>query len=527
MRQGIGRTMRRALAITASLSIAFAWAEGPKVLVTGWDLGDATPGEYLAHADLFEQLPIDGVTLNLQGTNAVGERLWYRTMMTDPLWDEGAFAADIPIMRQLVEKRPFRASMMNAFRLTGVRVAWTDDAAWARFASNMGVLASVACKVGVPGILIDPEDYPKNGQFRLKREDGEPSAAADLVRRRAREVFGAVFRAYPAVTVLSYLFLSGCGETYFSASDPRAAALEAGDLYPAFVDGILDVLPPEATLVDGAEQYRNDALHNDFAVSYVQVKKSAALVSPENRTKYLLQMKVGFGMFVDMYWREKAKDFNWYIGPVNGSRLEHFRLNFKQAMNVADGIVWLYMPRSSVVKWRSISSERYLRRKSIEENLPGFSDVIASVRDPDGFATARLARLRKEGALVDLLRDVKAGIWQRPFKDRAPGEMDAETLTATGVKEGSFTLAFGDAVPGELYALQVALEGTGGSAAYRFRSSDPNADFEWVGRKSVTTGGDTFIRVPQGVKGLQLLLRISQRPGETVRFARPTLYRLL
>ena len=509
-----------------SSSSAAERADGPKVLATGWDIGDATPSEYLAHADLFEKLPINGVTFNLKGTNAAGQRLWYRTIMTDPPWDEAAFAADVPVLRKLVEMRPFRASLMNAFRLTGERIAWTDDAAWARFASNMGVLAAVTRKAGVAGILVDPEDYPKNGQFRLRREDGEPVAVANLVRRRAREVFGAVFRAHPSATVLSYAFLSWCNKKYLSASDPRAAVLAAGDLFPAFVDGILDVLPPEATLVDGAEQYRNDALRNDFAVSYVGMKKAVALVSPENRSKYLLQMKVGFGMFVDMYWREKAKDFNWYIGPVNGSRLEHFRLNFAQAMDVADGVVWLYMPRSSVVKWRNIASRRYLKRNSIEENLPGFADAIASVRDQDGFAAARLARLGGEGSLVDLLRDAKAGTWQRSFKDRAAGDMDADALVATGVKEGSFTIEFRDAAPGELYALRASMEGVGGTAAYRFRSSDPDADFEWVGRKPVTMGGDTFIRVPQGVKGMQLLLRVSQRPGETVRFAKPKLYRL-
>ena len=516
------RILPVAIAVAAALPVR---AERPKVLATGWDLGDVTPSEYLAHADLFERLPIDGVTFNLAGTNAAGEKLWYRTIMSDPRWERAAFDGDVPILKELVARRPFRESLMNAFRLAGPRIPWTDDAAWARFASNMGVLAAVARDAGVKGILIDMEDYPKNGQFRLKPEDGEGEAASSLVRRRAREVFEAVFAEHPSATVLSYFFLCGCGE-YLAAPDPRKAALDAGNLMPSFVDGILDALPPGATLVDGVEAYRKEAARNDYAVSYMTVKKAAVLVSPENRAKYHAQMKVGFGMFVDMYWREKSPKFNWYMGPVNGSRLEHFRLNFEQAISVADGYVWLYMPRSSVVKWRDIAARRYIRRNTIEENLPGFADTVSAVRDPESYAMARLGKLKSEGRLDDRLAGTKAGTWQREFKGREPGRMDADTLEASAVKEGSFTFDVGGVKPGELYALKVDVKGTGWNVAYRFRQTDPDADFEWTGRKTFTCGRFAFVRVPQGVDRMQILLRLAQGASDSARFSHPVLYRL-
>jgi hypothetical protein len=39
------------------------------------------------------------------------------------------------------------------------RIAWTDDAGWARFGDNLAVLAWAAKEAGLKGLMLDPEEY--------------------------------------------------------------------------------------------------------------------------------------------------------------------------------------------------------------------------------------------------------------------------------------------------------------------------------------------------------------------------------
>ena len=73
-----------------------------------------------------------------------------------------------------------------------------------------------------------------------------------MARKRGREIFGEVFRVYPDVVILS-LWLFSWDIADVRSNNPVLSARSTGNLWPAFVNGILDVLPSTALLVDGNE----------------------------------------------------------------------------------------------------------------------------------------------------------------------------------------------------------------------------------------------------------------------------------
>ena len=81
---------------------------------------------------------------------------------------------------------------------------------------------------------------------------------------------------------------------YFTSDTPCADVRAQGDLWPAFINGLMDALPPGARLVDGNEHaYRYEAERGDFFKSAtVQRARALSLIAPENRAKYLEAGKV-------------------------------------------------------------------------------------------------------------------------------------------------------------------------------------------------------------------------------------------
>jgi hypothetical protein len=69
------------------------------------------------------------------------------------------------------------------------------------------------------------------------------------------------------------------------------ALVSTCDLYPAFIDGWLDVLPPTVTLVDGGELAYCYNSVQEYTEAYAGVKGTCQdLVSPSNRGKYRAQV---------------------------------------------------------------------------------------------------------------------------------------------------------------------------------------------------------------------------------------------
>ena len=460
-----------------ALAAFSATAKETKFIAHGWDCQSASPQDVLASADLFDKTPLDGVSLSIKFTNSEANvYCYYKTMMTDPEWRWRDVEFYVPVLKEIVKHKSLRESLLSAFRCPKVRLDWRDDAAWARFANNMRILARLAREGGVKGIMIDPEDYPRTKQFYMQKGDAAYDETVALARRRGREVFGAVFEEKPDITILAFWLLSTDKEVYRS-SDPAAAMRQNGCLFPAFMDGLMDVLPPAATLVDGNEStYRCEAPYRDHITdAWKQKLYAVELLSRENRAKYLLQHRTGAGFFLDGYWR--GSDDKWYAPPFNGTRADRLGLNLAAAAEAVD-YVWLDGEYRLYVPWRRSDepgfhmSSHFLRRETWSDIIPGFWKEVAAAKDP---------------LSCDYGRRVNVG--------SAPAATLKNAKTAVAVRNAKY---------GEIYEVCGSALAQGAYVRVDWKCDGGE---KWAGRaeRVLVTNGRAVFRVPQGVDSFSVV----------------------
>ena len=530
-------------AITCAAMLAQAdVAVGKKVIGVGWCHNPATPDDFIAHADLYDKTGIDGVLVWLRGRNSEGKPVGMRNILYEN-WSCEMFASMVPKLKAMTAHRAFRENFLITMRSPRTHLDWRDDAVWARLAENMRVAACIARDGGCRGLHMDLEDYGKARQFFRQPGEMPYEDLCRLVRRRGAETFRGVFREYPEARILSFWFLSWLS-TWYYGQDLRCLAHDRGDLWPSFVNGILDVLPPTARLIDGNEHaYRYSSDHNDFAASAFRTRSQlAALVEPENRERYERQMQIGFGLYLDMY--VNPTNSSWYFPPTEGSRLETFRRNLVQALEVADEYVWLWSAKHQYAKWRDgFRVASGTKPETWDDVLPGFNDVIASEKDRDGFGRRRMSELLASGSLVNLVENGKCaaadgalpkpyGCWQpgkpenhrgRFGSDPAFGDGDSTSLCAEGVPEGCFTLKVKDIRPGALYLVKCSAcgERTSVKVFWRDAKHKDTGRSEYLPfreKAGVWRRGVAVVRAPMTAKDMHLGLGVALAQGEKAWF---------
>ena len=350
MMKRFARTAFAAAGLSLAVS-AFAGGYGAKHIFCGWDIGRATPDIILKHADRFDRLAIDGIAFYVDAEQD-GERLDGGWIMNNPAWRYETFAPLVPTYRKIVAHRSLRESFLccgmsarkpesgRKGRPEGgaPRIGLDDDVAWTRIAGNYRVLAKLAKAGGLRGLLFDNEDYHGLHQFELRDGDGDWESACAKMRARGRQVFRGIFEEYPDVRLLFFWAFSN-GRSQSMQSDPLAALRESKRLFPAFLNGMLDVIPPTAVFIDGDEDsYVFRAADGAFEKNAVQILSGVLpYVAPENRAKYRAQVRNSYGLYLDQYVGSKyriragkrGQPNNWYRPPVNGSRDAGFREDSK------------------------------------------------------------------------------------------------------------------------------------------------------------------------------------------------------
>jgi hypothetical protein len=164
------------------------------------------------------------------------------------------------------------------------------------------------------------------------------------------------------------------------SSDMQTSLEKSGyGLYPAFINGWLDAAPPSMTFVDGCEgqgYHANSEL--DFLKTANVVRNSAlALVASENRQKYLSQVQVSFGIYLDAYTNPATS--RYYIDPQGETPAHRLIENVGYALNAASEYVWIYGEK---YRWWSTPSKN-VNPESWEDKLPGISDGLLGLTHPD------------------------------------------------------------------------------------------------------------------------------------------------
>jgi hypothetical protein len=348
-----------------------------KVLIGyGWDFLEATTDDVYRNRAKFADSGVDGVLMSIDGKREDGSAYKSRYVMTDSLMLERDFEKSRKQIAEITASKGLQASMALMLMTPKKRISWDDDHAWAVISNNVSMIARIAKSGGMRGLAIDHEDYYRARQFNQTPDD--PKGVWETARKRGRQVFGGLFAEFPNAKVLGFWMFS-----------------DGGRLWRAFLNGMLDVMPMEARLIDGNESYgyQADSSKGDFRSDAWYITRSLrnTAVCPENRRKYDNCVSVSFGQYLDSYLSTNAAS-TYFIPPLNGSRIERLEDNLSAAVHYSDDLVWIYGERGTWIDWD-------------RKDHPKLKPQTWSKRFPDFVRALRIAA--GEGSAIE--EDVAAG----------------------------------------------------------------------------------------------------------------------
>ncbi len=460
-----------------------------------FDVMNTTPSNILANADQFAtHAPyLDGVAISLKevpvtgsdGSAAVSDIS--RIMHKSERWTRESVRHHVPVLRKIASK----PGLSESFLLCWItpkdgRLSWTDDKAWANFAENLATMAWLAKESGLKGLMLDPEEYAGANQYIHTCDDPSFEESARLARQRGREVFSRVFKEYPDMVLFTLWYFAKFRPWMDEGrqTHPTVAADDSGELLQYYYNGILDVLPPEVRIVDGCEHYSHSATRSQYLIhGTIQSVGALAFVQPENYAKYRAQVHYSNTHYLDMYRTNANPKSIWYHGPVNGSRLEHLRLNMAQSIYTATEYIWIYGEGGGkLFNWRD---GHYAKQKTWEEMIPGMTETIMVEKDPERWAAMRREKLKAEGKLVNLVTGAKPVKIENPVELRSYGEPEKDMPSVKNVK------------PGERYIVSVMCQTLKGRGEGRREAACPRVIWRKNGRR--IDAGACSLPVPEDV----------------------------
>lgn len=360
------------------------------------------------HEEMQRTTPFDGVVLSLEATAPDKKRCSSLSIMDAAAWDPAWFR------RAIVDLKACRFTTFtdNFIKLnfSPGKISWEDDSQWNVFCEKSAFCARVAKETGLKGLVLDFKPYG-NSVFQYDYASGKPFAEVrNLVRQRGRQWMEAVGVEYPDMVILGLSFLDalphlpGRRADVDPFSDHLLEQVRYG-LLPSFFDGMLDALPSEMQLVDGCESGFFLDGEDDFNRRALALRTpdgpAIRLVAPENRKKYLRQLRVGFGCFLDMYVNSEESEH--YYGPKEGgTRLDRLEDNLNAARNASDRYVWIYGEQCRWWPPRMSSSKPNSEWDDWKEMLPGLTTTIRLIKEPLKEGKLRVENLKKTGRAVNL-----------------------------------------------------------------------------------------------------------------------------
>ena len=545
-------------ACVLNLAVAFCAGEDSceritqkrRIIAAGWDIGNATIKSFASETNRFAQLPLDGMRFALYAKTKDGKKVIASPSkaMDGERWDVGIFDDQLDAARAISSLPNMKHCFIGVRGAPNKRIEWTDDKTWATVAHNFALLAKFAKDANFKGIIFDCEDYSKARQFYIGDGDPEWPVLRKLVRQRGREVYRAVFAAYPEITVFRWQFLNPDKAAFEMCADVRLhREMGRRSLSYDFIDGLYDVLPSTARIV-AAEEHLYDRLaeKGEMFRGYALEKRYCAdMVDPIHRSKYLLQTSVGFALYLDAFRADNTKSPYYRKPDLYGSHLNCLLANVEQAVKATDEYVWLWGEKRGWAHWNW--SPVWTKRQTWEEELPGLSEGLFRIKNPIGYAKWKLGKLRAEKAKNMLPNGDCAsldgyGFWHREKRAAAAMTHDPETgcrekgaLLLTDMR-GCATFFVNGLNPSERYLVAVrckAEDDAGFSASIRWRK-DGKWDFGLTGCLFENAGVDAdgwmlltgIVEVPKEANGLGLLLTSESRKGQKVWFDDCEMYRI-
>lgn len=371
-----------------------------KLIELGW--GKLTPTRLLEHLPRVEQTPFDGLALNIIGTDEQGQAVSAFQICIPKPWKPEWFQGEINTLRKLKSNK-----LTDNFISVSLSVSSPDfvdafdDAGWKVIVEHFRIAAWIAKEGGLKGIMFDPEGYGNTvicSRSQRRKEKSFTEYAAK-VRQRGREVMAAMAREYPDMVFFT-LFMNSGTALGALGGDPREAMLRniPYALYPAFVNGWLDAVPPGLTIVDGFEMAYPHADEAQYLKQVNAIRNTTlGLVAPENRLKYRGQVQAGLALYLDAFIRMPKVDAHADVftdPPLDGALVERLHEAACSALDAVDEYVWVY---SEFYRWWPDAKNPELTRYW-DEILPGTTEALLAAKDP---FQRSLARAEKEFAVAE------------------------------------------------------------------------------------------------------------------------------
>lgn len=333
----------RKLAVGICLSLLAATQAQVKFIATGWD--EPSPSDFAKHHMSFADLPFDGAAIEFDGGPAgLGEP--FRSAFGPEVWSESWFDAGVQQVKGALAKsgNPLTHNFLK-FHANPGKVDWFDDKSWVQIIDHFRIGARVAKRAGLKGWIFDPEAYVKpyvafayNAQPGSKtRTFAEYTAKA---RQRGRDGMAKVAAEFPEMTILMY----HCLNSVAAAPGRNGLEVEMGttmDLFPAFLDGMIQVAPRTITFIDGNESAYLYQEPTDFLLGSHKIRnENLTLLSAESQAKYRSQLRVAHAIYLDAYFTEATDQ--WYVPPLGNSRMARLYQNAAWAKRTSDSYVWVY-----------------------------------------------------------------------------------------------------------------------------------------------------------------------------------------
>lgn len=401
---------------------------------------------------------------------------------------------------------------------------WFSDSDWEAVCHNFQVLAKVAKEAGLKGILFDTEEYATHfWEFATIGDGHSFEECIAKARQRGQEWGRAVFGEFPEIRIFCTYFVSNGSMTTMQKS---------------FMNGVLDVIPSEAMLIEGYEGggYYARTKENFVQLAADMYNKFPKLIAAENLPRYRNQVKLAIAFYVDALFKFRKGEY-WhdiYQPDIGDDPVAFFRRNLYYAFQTTDEYVWLYGEKGS---WWSKSSHAD-EQKTWDEYAPGATDAIRFAKDPMQADVASLKNILYNPKLEELPEKHKSD-WSF-WLGRGDGKASVKDgiCTLTGVIRGSYHQDV-PVKPGALYLATAKVRRTPDTKRClpRVFVAFKTASGTWTNRMNWTTiqatpdeNGDwqsvkAIIETPTTAGMISFQLSVEdQEDGESVQFCEPGLY---
>lgn len=313
-------------------------------------------------------LPDDGIPLEQWGDN--GNYLWFGSVELQ----RKRFARVIADLKA-TDFGPLTDNFVHAAVRGPATVDWFDEE-WSAVLNNARTLGWVIKQGGLKGVTLDVENGAPFFYTEDRRKKHSFQDYVARVRECGRQWISALCQEDPDITLI---LVYGYWITAQRMERSEIADLQFADyaLLPAFIDGLLEGIPPTATIVDGHEDTYPYTCRKTFAGFLSRCRDESLSLSavPE---LYRSRMKRALAVWMDYPYYNVAPISTLESSSGEHRTAEEFEHALYDALLLTDRYVWIYNYTNA---WWPVSLPTY-KDKGITQVPEAYRLAVQRAREP-------------------------------------------------------------------------------------------------------------------------------------------------